>query len=160
MERCLASVFDYCQGNYTGDVPSAANGLLQMISGLDYIHSEGFIHRDIKPENALIFPSGQIKISDFGLMMPRFTNHAHDGRPMSLEMRAPEIIGFGVINQGNEEQYEKCHTKASDTFSLGCLLFSFLTKGKHPFGHSRFSIPIDIVEGKSNLCGTFLIFEK
>nr|CAH0108747.1 unnamed protein product [Daphnia galeata] len=42
---------------------------------------------------------------------------------------------------------------SSDVFALGCLFHSYLTKGKHPFSDSRgsFFIPVNVLEGKSNL---------
>jgi len=41
--------------------------LLQLLSGVEYLHSRGVAHRDIKPENLLLDSNDNIKISDFGL---------------------------------------------------------------------------------------------
>lgn len=35
--------------------------------GVEHLHIRGILHRDIKPANLLIAPTGQIKVSDFGL---------------------------------------------------------------------------------------------
>ena len=42
------------------------NFYVQILLGLEYLHSKGIAHRDMKPENILI-SRGKIKIADFGL---------------------------------------------------------------------------------------------
>ena len=37
-----------------------------MISGLGYMHAQGFTHRDIKPENILLTSDFVLKLADFG----------------------------------------------------------------------------------------------
>ncbi len=40
---------------------------LQIVDGIDYLHSKGITHRDLKPENLLLDNELRIKIVDFGL---------------------------------------------------------------------------------------------
>ena len=161
MELCVASLFDYVCNTYKGEIPSPADGLYQMACGLDFIHSKGYVHRSIKPENVLISQSIQLKIADFGLTMPISTRASFSmssGAKTSPNMQAPEILQpMDSDNEPTEMEAEAMHTIASDTFSLGCLFFNFLTKGSHPFlsGGSRHSIILNIIEGKYSLSGKF-----
>lgn len=41
--------------------------LVELTSGLRYIHQNGFLHLDMKPSNILITQTGQLKIADFGM---------------------------------------------------------------------------------------------
>jgi len=45
----------------------AASFIVQLASGIDYLHHNGIIHRDLKPENVLVGDGPTLKIADFGL---------------------------------------------------------------------------------------------
>ena len=40
---------------------------IQIILGLEYLHSENIVYRDLKPENILIDENGHIKLADLGI---------------------------------------------------------------------------------------------
>lgn len=40
---------------------------LQIVAGIEYLHSLRIAHRDLKPENLLLDSERKIKIVDFGL---------------------------------------------------------------------------------------------
>ena len=76
-------------GGYT---ESEVRGIMkQILTGLSYIHRQGFFHRDMKPDNVL-WKDDVLKIADFGLAReirsrPPFTEYVS-----TRWYRAPEII--------------------------------------------------------------------
>ncbi|RLN35978.1 serine/threonine-protein kinase/endoribonuclease IRE1a-like [Panicum miliaceum] len=99
-----------------------------VVAGLVHLHNLGIIHRDLKPQNVLISTEGPIraKLSDMGiskLLQDDMTSVSHHG------------TGFGSSGwQAPEQLRRDRQTRAMDLFSLGCLIFYCITRGKHPFG--------------------------
>ncbi|KAF5901733.1 Z-DNA binding protein kinase, partial [Clarias magur] len=92
----------------------------EIISGVEYIHSQKLIHRDLKPDNILFSTNGKVKIGDFGLVAVQ-ENHSKGainrtvGRGTELYM-SPE--------QGSSKKYNE----KTDIFSLGLIWFEMLWK--------------------------------
>lgn len=95
---------------------------LQMCAALDYSHEKGVVHRDVKPSNFLISPTGQLKLSDFGLASVTSTRKitAAGKTAGTFLYMAPEQI------RGQEV------TPRTDLYALGCVLFELVT-GQVPF---------------------------
>lgn len=90
--------------------------ILQVLSGLKYLHSHFIIHRDLKVSNLLLTDKGCIKIADFGLARlfsksePKMTPNV-----VTLWYRAPELL-LGAST----------HTFAIDMWAAGCILGELL----------------------------------
>ncbi len=98
----------------------ACEVMLQLTSGVSYIHRHGIIHRDIKPDNLFYLPDGSIKISDFGISTMLGEKLSGDGVSGTIFYTAPEII------LGQEAGV------ASDIYSMGVVFYELLT-GAVPF---------------------------
>lgn len=95
--------------------------MTQLLDALEYSHQRGVVHRDIKPSNIMITPSGQVKVTDFGI----------------ARLESSELTQAGsTLGTPSYMSPEQCTGQAvdarSDLFSAGVLLYQLLT-GDKPF---------------------------
>jgi len=69
--------------------PCVRRYFVQLIEGLEYIHSQGVVHKDIKPGNLLLTASEEVKITDFGVAEVGVRGEKEDGQGQGRE----EIVG-------------------------------------------------------------------
>ena len=103
----------------------AALIMQKLAQAMDYAHQRKIIHRDLKPPNVLLTKDGEPKITDFGLAkkMDDIDGNTQDGSIMGTpSYMAPE----------QAEGRTKEIGPAADTYSLGAILYEFLT-GRAPF---------------------------
>ncbi|KAF2310247.1 hypothetical protein GH714_007401 [Hevea brasiliensis] len=115
-----------------------------VVSGLAHLHELGIIHRDLKPQNVLIINDKSFcaKLSDMGISKRLVGD-------MSSLTQHP--TGYGSSGwQAPEQLLHERQTRAVDLFSLGCVLFSCVTGGKHPFG-DNIERDVNIVNDRKDL---------
>ncbi|OAA44879.1 cyclin-dependent kinase G-1 [Metarhizium rileyi] len=92
--------------------------LLQLTSGVSYLHDNWILHRDLKTSNLLLNNRGQLKIADFGMARyvgdppPKLTQLV-----VTLWYRAPELL-LGT----------KTYDAAVDMWSVGCIFGELITR--------------------------------
>ena len=94
----------------------------QLLQGMGYAHTKGFVHRDIKPSNIILNKEGVTKIMDFGISKSLFDN--------SMTKTGSKI---GTVYYMSPEQI-KGHdvTNKSDIYSIGCTIYEMIV-GEPPY---------------------------
>jgi serine/threonine-protein kinase len=102
----------------------------QTARALHEAHLAGLVHRDVKPGNLLITPSGEVKITDFGI--------ARVADQVSLTATG-QVMGT-VQYLAPEQATGKPATPSTDIYSLGIVAYEAL-KGSRPFtGETQMAI--------------------
>jgi len=114
------------KGNYSEK--DAANIVLQMINGVEYLHGEGIAHRDLKPENLLCsadeeggYKPFRVVIADFGL-----SKIFDSGEQLETSCGTPDYVAPEVITA------EGSYDKSVDMWSCGVITYVLLC-GFSPF---------------------------
>ncbi len=101
---------------------TAARLLGQTADALTAAHAAGIVHRDVKPSNILVGPTGEVKLSDFGIARAEAdTTLTQTG----LVTGSPAYLSPEVASG-------EAATPASDVWSLGASLYHALS-GRPPY---------------------------
>lgn len=96
--------------------------MLQLISGVDYMHGNRVIHRDLKLGNIFLNDNMEIKIGDFGLAAKlEFSQEKKRTMCGTPNYIAPQIVEGSVG-----------HSYEVDIWSMGVICYAFLF-GRPPF---------------------------
>jgi serine/threonine protein kinase len=118
----------------------AGQYLLDIASGLGYLHLHHIAHRDLKPDNVLLGKLGRCKIADFGVAHYFEEDHAND---KTLSVRSLERSHSRAQIRDTQGTYcfwapemiqgdKKFNAYSCDMWAAGVCYFIFVT-GKLPF---------------------------
>ena len=96
--------------------------IAQVLAALGAAHALGVVHRDIKPANIMLLPSGQVKVTDFGISRLDTSHLTQDGA----------IIGTPAYMSPEQCRGDDVDAR-SDLFSVGSVLYELLS-GSRAFG--------------------------
>ena len=124
-------IMEYCEGGDLAkfiaaqkqflDVDFIMEWVIQLTSGVCFIHRKKIIHRDLKPANIFLTSDKQLKIGDFGISK---------GLERTIDL-ASTFVGTAIyaapeIHGGNK------NNMMADLWSLGVIFFEIITL-KKPF---------------------------
>uniref|UniRef100_A0A672U881 Eukaryotic translation initiation factor 2 alpha kinase 2 n=1 Tax=Strigops habroptila TaxID=2489341 RepID=A0A672U881_STRHB len=109
----------------------AQTKFLQILKGVEYIHSKDLIHRDLKPQNIFISHEDKIKIGDFGLV----TSVARENLTENT----------GTKSYMAPEQFGHKYGKEVDIYALGLIWFEILSAFSY---HEKFKVWHEVRDGK------------
>ncbi|RMD47983.1 MAG: hypothetical protein D6830_07780 [Ignavibacteria bacterium] len=130
-DKLLGIVMEYVEGDSLDKIIhkqrrlhpyDAVYIIKQVLSGIGYAHTKGYIHRDIKPSNIIVNREGVVKIMDFGISKSLFEKGVTQtgAKVGTVYYMSPEQIRGEKISHH------------ADIYSIGCTLYEMLT-GQPPF---------------------------
>lgn len=111
--------------------------LRQVVSALEFAHSEGIVHSDLKPANIIVLPNGRVKVIDFGISRAIPNPHQQTSDRTTFNISA---LGALTPAYASPEMIDGLDPDPTDdVFALACIAYEFLT-GRHPFGRASASV--------------------
>ncbi|KAI8612834.1 kinase-like domain-containing protein [Chytriomyces sp. MP71] len=142
IDNTVVSVFlEYVSGGSVASMISrfgkfeedlAQSLLVQILTGLEYLHERSVIHRDIKGGNILVNLDGTAKISDFGVSKKNELN-------MAYQLNSGLDFAGSVFWMAPEMSKNLGYSAKIDIWALGCVALEMLS-GAHPWngkGHMQ-----------------------
>ena len=154
----LESVFEHLA---SGDVAfekqysrrKLLSAFVQVCMAVDFAHRRGVLHRDLKPANIMLGDFGEVYILDWGIA--KIMHDADAGVAASTSGIDLEQTAVGtLVGSPGYMSPEQCRgdgselTSASDTYSLGAILYEILTLTRMHEASSVMKLLVMTIENK------------
>lgn len=125
-DRAISDLRDYTSLRKKGNIPSLEllkKWCFSIAEALSILHEHRIIHADIKANNVLIYPNGEVKLSDFSLAAKKLTlDTKFSHQVCTCTHRAPEVF------------LHRTWDESMDIWSLGCTFYE-IAFGEELFRH-------------------------
>ncbi|KAF8211584.1 kinase-like domain-containing protein, partial [Mycena galopus ATCC 62051] len=114
--------------------------IVDLATGLDYLHSKHVVHGDLKTPNILVTPSRRACITDFGLssivdeLSMKMSFSSRSGRPGTVRYQAPELLKNECPNHFG-----------SDVYAFACVCYEVRQRTRR---FVLLTLPLQILTGK------------
>jgi protein kinase len=122
----LVILMEYCDKNMYEAIPKIRtnhkllfNYISQIIEGIKYLNSKGYIHGDLKPQN-IVIKGDKIKLIDFGLLHSKYHDYDYD-------LGTTEYIKPIELFCSNNDSPALSNVFAIDSWSLACTIYELYT---------------------------------
>jgi serine/threonine protein kinase len=103
-------------GKYFVEMKTFRSLSRQITSGLNFMHSNGYVHRDLRPENILVDEKQKVRIIDFGLSKYISTSNKH----LEINVQTPGYKAPEILSLNSYYDYK------IDIWSLGIICLNML----------------------------------
>lgn len=146
LEMCECNLEEFIRSRHSYPPVSNSAIMMQLLSGLQYLHDRQIVHRDLKPSNVLIKRELRneiiFKLSDFGLS--KLNTEINNGTPAERVFQSDDYGTIGWIppeifvqREGSVPNPERSYWKRSDIFPLGLLFYYVATDGHYVFSNQE-----------------------
>jgi len=136
------------------DEKLARTYFVQLLKGVEYLHSIGISHRDIKPENILLGDHLELLIADFGSAARCRTE-----TQKPIEFDSTDVVGSQEYNAPEISTSKTYLGEKADIFSAGVVLF-FLLTGISPFREATPKDPYFGMLGQKDKAAFWTVFSN
>jgi tetratricopeptide (TPR) repeat protein len=120
-------IYRFCQQHQLS-VAQRLELFLRVCEAVQFAHQNFVVHRDLKPDNILVVEDGTPRLLDFGTAKMLSPSQIASGSEQTRE----GYQSYTPLYASPEQVLGNPITTASDTYSLGVLLYLLLT-GEHPY---------------------------